>query len=138
MAGFTTNEGLNYIGNVLYKGGTQETLILGLFTNPAPPTAPALDETAVWADINQPTGTGYAEITLTQGNFSVSASGVVQYPQQTWTATANDWVPNGIFGYYIRNDNATPKLLHVQYRDEGVFFMLDGQIYTVDLSIDTS
>ncbi len=138
MPGFTPNEGLNYIGNVLYKAGTQETLIMGLFTNPAVPDASALDAGSVWTDVAQPTGTGYAEITLTTGNFAVSAAGVVTYPQQEWTAGAADWSANTVYGYYIRNDNASPKLVHVQYRDDGVFAMTEGRVYTVDLAIDTS
>jgi hypothetical protein len=133
MAGFTVDEGLAYLGNVLYKGATQENLTMGLFTN----VSATLDQTAEWTDITQPVGTGYAEITLVQGTFTVSATGVVTYPQQSWTATA-DWTTGDVYGYYIRNNNGTPVLLHVQYRDLGVFQMTNGKVYTVDLDIDTS
>ena len=133
MAGFTVDEGLAYLGNALYKGSTQEDLTMGLFTN----VGGDLDETAVWTDVTQAVGSGYAEITLVQGTFVVSATGVVTYPQQTWSAAA-DWTTGDVYGYYIRNNNGTPVLLHVQYRDLGVFQMTNGSVYTVDLDIDTS
>ena len=133
MAGITVNEGLSYFGNVLYKGATQENLTLGLFTN----AAGTLTETSAWAAVTQPSGTGYAEITLVQGTFVVSADGTVTYPQQQWTATA-DWTGGDIQGFYIRNNNGTPVLVHVQERDSGGFPMTTGRIYTVDLSVDSS
>jgi len=132
MAGFTVNEGLSYIGNVLYKAATQETFSLGLFTN-APAT---LTQTSAWAAITQPTGSGYAEKTLVAGTFTVSAAGVVTYPQEQWTA-GDTWSAD-VQGYYIRNNNASPVLIHVQYRDDGAFTMTNGKIYTVDLGVDTS
>lgn len=133
MAGFSPNEGLNYLGNIIYKGATQENLTLGLFTN----VTNDLTALSVWADVTQPSGSGYAEISLTQGNFVVSAAGVITYPQQSWTA-GDDWSPGGVYGYYVRNNAGTPKLLHVQYRDDGIFTMTTGKVYTVDLGIDTS
>ena len=133
MPGITVDEGKNYIGNVLHKGATQENVTLGLFTN----ASGTLDTTSQWSDITQPSGSGYAEISLTQGNFVVSATGVITYPQQSWTASA-DWSPGDVYGYYVRNNAGTPILLYIQYRDDGVFSMTDGQVYTVDLGIDTS
>lgn len=133
MAGFTTNEGLEYLGTIIYKGATQENLTLGLFTN----ITGDLTTASEWADVTQPTGTGYAEVSLVQGTFVVSATGVVTYPQQSWTAT-DDWTSGDVYGYYIRNNAGTPILLHVQYRDDGVFTMTEGRRYTVDLGIDTS
>jgi len=133
MAGITVNEGLEYLGNIFYKGATQEDLTLGLFVN----ASGTLDEASEWADITQPSGSGYAEISLTQGNFVVGTDGTITYPQQTWNATA-DWSPGDVYGYYIRNNAGTPVLVHIQYRDDGVFTMLNGRVYTVDLSIDTS
>lgn len=132
MAGFTVDEGLSYFGNIIYKAGTQETYTLGLFTN-----APGgLTQASAWAAVTQPTGTGYAEITLVAGTFVVSATGVVTYPQQQWTAS-DTWNAD-VQGYYVRNNNASPVLVHVQYRDDGGFTMTDGKIYTVDLGVDTS
>lgn len=133
MAGITVNEGLSYIGNVLYKAATQETFTIGLFTN----AAGTLDETSVWAGITQPAGSGYAEITLVAGTWTVDANGTVTYPQQQWTAGDN-WTGGDITGYYIRNNNGSPVLVHLEYRDAGSFAMTNGRIYTVDLSVDTS
>lgn len=133
MPGLTVNEGLSYDGKVLYKGATQEDLTIGLYVN----AAGTLILTSVWTDVTQPAGAGYAEIALVKATFVVSAIGVVTYPQQQWTAGDN-WTGGDIQGYYIRNNNATPVLVHVQDRDAGGFSMLNGRIYTVDLSIDSS
>ena len=135
MAGLTVNEGLVYFANLLYKGGTQYNLTLGLFTN----AAGTLSESSVWADITQPgTGSGYEERSLSQGSFTVDAQGDVTYsPQQQWTATA-DWTGGDVTGYYIRNQDPSPKLVHIQYRDSGTFPMTNGRVYTVDLTVDTS
>lgn len=131
MPGITVDEGRTYFGNILYKGGTQEELTLGLFTN----AAGTLTATSVWADIAQPTGTGYAEIDLSQATW-VNTNGILTYPQQQWTAAA-DWnLP--VQGYYVRNRNASPVLVHIEYRNDGGFTMLNGRIYTVDTSIDSS
>lgn len=134
MSGFTVEEGLAYFGAVLYDQSlVVENLTLGLFTN-LPGT---LTLSSVWPNVTQASGAGYAEIPLTPGTFVVDAFGVVTYPQQQWTATG-DWAAD-VQGYYIRNQAAGfPQLVHVQYRDDGGFPMTDGQIYTVDLSVDTS
>jgi hypothetical protein len=132
MAGFTANEGQSYIANVVYKAATQETYTLGLFVN----AAGVLTETSVWANVTQPSGGGYAEITLVAGSFTVDGLGVTTYPLQSWTATG-DWDAD-VYGYYIRNNNATPKLVHVEYRPGGAFTMLAGRTDQVDLSTDTS
>ncbi len=133
MAGITVNEGLAYIGGVLYTGATQEDLTIGLFVN----AAGTLTATSEWADVTQPAGAGYAEIALVQGTFVVDTDGTTTYPQQQWTATAN-WTGGDVQGYYIRNNNGSPVLLHVEYRLNGGFAMTNGRIYTVDLSVDTS
>ena len=134
MAGLTVNEGLNYIASLIYPTATRYDLTIGLLTN----AAGTLSETSAWADITQPSGTGYAEIALTNGNFSVDAQGDVTYsPQLQWTA-GSDWTGGDITGYYIRNQNASPVLVHIEYRDSGSFPMTNGRIYTVDLTVDTS
>ena len=133
MAGFTVDEGLSYISNLVHKGTTQEDLTIGLFVD----ATGVLTQTSVWTDVNEPAGSGYAEIALVQATFVVDAFGTTTYPQQSWTAAA-DWSPGGVFGYYVRNNNGTPVLLYVQYRDDGIFNMTNGKVYTVDLGIDTS
>lgn len=130
MAGFTVNEGLDYIASVVYAAGSTSTLKLGLFTN----VAGDLGLTSQWADVTQPSGSGYAEIDLATGSFSVT-DGVVTYPQQSFTASS-DWSPGDVYGYYVRT--ASGILVHAQYRDDGVFQMTEGRVFTVDLGIDTS
>lgn len=132
MTGITAYEGTQYIGNVLYKGATQEDLYLGLFTAPAVPNT-----STEWGDITQPSGTGYAEIQLTTGNFTVSALGVVTYPQQVFTA-GDDWSPGSVYGYYIRNDAGTPVILHMELLNSPPFQMTAGRKIAIDLSVDTS
>lgn len=133
MAGFTVNEGRSYLANVLYKDAANETYTLGLFTN-APAT---LTTSSAWAAVTQPAGSGYAEITLVAGTFTVDANGTVTYPQQQWTA-GDTWTGGDVQGYYVRHNNASPVLVHVQYRDEGGYTMNNGKEYIVDLDIDTS
>lgn len=131
MAGITPLEGQDYIAEVLYPQSlVAQTLILGLFTN----TSGALTESSVWANINEPTGAGYAEITLSTGSWTVNSGGVSTYPQQVWTATA-DWnLP--VYGYYVRTDEGTPRIKHFEY-NVGARTMSNGNVYTVDLSTDT-
>lgn len=132
MAGFTVNDGLEYFGNVLYKEATQETYTIGLFVN-----LPGIITTSsTWASITEPAGSGYAEITLVSGTWVVTGD-VITYPIQTWTA-GDTWSGGDVQGYYIRNNNASPVLVHAQYRDEGGFSMSSGDLYEVDLSIDSS
>ena len=133
MAGFTTDEGQEYIADLIYAAGTQETYTMGLFVN----AAGTLTTSSVWANVTQPSGTGYAEKTLVAGTFVVDSGGEVTYPQQQWTAS-DDWTGGDIQGYYIRNNAGTPRLIHVQYRDDAGFSMLTGRVYTVDLSVVTT
>lgn len=71
----TPNEGRDYIiSDRVYTTGT---LDLRLYVN----TADSLSETTVFADLTEPTGTGYAAITLS-GSFS-EADGIVTYDHGT-------------------------------------------------------
>lgn len=132
MAGFTPNEGENYIARVLYGGETRTSLTAGLFTNNTQFT-----DTVVWANITQPTGGNYAEIALTDGSFdTTSGTGVTTYPLLTWTATGSDFSAP-IYGYYIRNTEGTPKILHIEANPGGAKTVLENDSYTVDLTTDT-
>ncbi len=131
MAGITPEEGQDYIAEVLYSQDVSpQTLTLGLFTN----SAGALTETSLWANVSQPTGTGYAEVTLTAGSWGVASGGVSTFPQQSWTAGA-DWSAD-VTGYYIRTGEGTPRLLHFEY-GSAPRTMSTGNVYIVDLSTDT-
>jgi len=132
MAGITPLEGQDYIADLVYEQTlVAQALTLGLFTN----TAGILTESSVWANINEPTGTGYAEITLTAATWTIASGGVATYPLQVWTATA-DWnLP--VYGYYLRTGEGTPRLLHFEYKGAGPRTMSAGNKYSVDLSTDT-
>lgn len=129
MAGITTNEGQAYIAEAVYKQLGLD-LIIGLFTNPS-----ALSVASTWTDIVQPTGGGYAEKALVAANFTVSAGGVTTYAQQEWIASGSTMTP-AVCGYYIRTDEATPRLLHFEFNDSPRT-VADGDSYKVDLSTDT-
>lgn len=132
MAGVTPNEGQDYIAEVLYSQGTSpQGLTLGLFSN----VTDSLTETSQWASVTQASGTGYAEITLTAGSFSIASGGVATFPQQSWVAGA-DWAAD-VYGYYVRTNEGSPRLLHFEYSPQGARVMTAGNVYTVDLSTDT-
>lgn len=131
MAGITPLEGQDYIAELIYPQDlVAQTLLMGLFTNSS------LTEASVWANINEPTGGGYAEITLATGSFVVASGGVTTYPQQSWTASA-DWSPVDVYGYYVRTDEGTPRILHFELNPQGARTMTTGNQYTVDLSTNT-
>jgi len=132
MAGITPTEGQDYIAEVLYSQETVvQDLTMGLFTN----IAGNLTESSAWADITQASGSGYAEIALTAGTWTVATSGVATYPSQAWIATA-DWTGD-VLGYYLRTREGTPRILHFEYSPNGARTMLDEDIYSVDLGTNT-
>lgn len=95
MAGKLVNGGENRIANILYKATAVEaTLYLGLYTDPT--TEPA--ETAVLADLTEPTGNGYARIALTRGSWTITAD-LAEYAQQIFTASGGTW--GNVYGYFI-------------------------------------
>lgn len=132
MAGITPNEGQDYIAEVLYpKDVVPQDLIIGLFVN----TTGILTETSVWTDVTQASGTGYAEITFTDGNWSVASGGVATYPSTSWIAGAS-WAA-AVYGYYVRTGEGTPRLLHFEYSPNGSRLMTENDVYTVDPSSNT-
>jgi hypothetical protein len=127
MAGVTPTEGKTLILQLIYNQDTTDRgagLELGLFTNPS------LSEASVYADITQPTGTGYAVKTLTDGSWTVTA-GEATYAPQTWTA-GGDWTGT-VWGYYIAAKGTTNRLLHYQFDSAGRT-IVSGDSYAVDLS----
>lgn len=132
MAGITPLEGQDYIAEVLYEQSTTpQNITLGLFVN----TTGTLTESSVWANITQASGGGYAEIAFTPGTFTISSGGVATYPSQSWIATAN-WA-SAVFGYYVRTQEVTPRILHFEYSPNGSRVMENEDIYTVDFSSNT-
>lgn len=111
MPGITPNEGENLVARVIYRRDLSDrdaNMRLGLITNVT------IAETTDLASITTPTGTGYAFITLTDSNWTVTGD-TATYPQQVFTAGAGGWNPE-VQGYYIFTIAAsgTPRLLHVE------------------------
>ena len=132
MAGITPLEGQDYVAEVLYSQATvPQTLIMGLFVN----TTGVLTESSAWADISQASGTDYAVITLTAGSWSVASGGVATYPSVSWIAGDSWALP--VYGYYVRTNEGTPRLLHFEYSPNGSRTMTENDVYTVDPSSNT-
>ena len=84
MAGFLPDEGETLVANLLFKNADVDRgtgLDLVLFTNASP------GETITAATLTQPTGTGYAAISLTDGSWTVTGD-TASYAQQTFTGGA--------------------------------------------------
>ena len=114
MAGILSNEGKALIakwlcGNVVTDKGTN--LQLGLFTN-----ASVVEATAL-GSITEPTGGGYARITLTDGTWTGAAE-TRTYAEQTWTATGSA-MTGSIYGAFICTTGATPRLLFSEINPAG-------------------
>ena len=74
-----------------------ENLVLRLYTNDITPA-----ETDTAASYTEATFTGYAAITLTAANWTVTegAPSDASYAQQTFTSSA-DQTPQSVYGYYF-------------------------------------
>ena len=109
MAGFTPNEGEALIADLVCKRALTDRnadLELGLFTNAA------ADETTTHAAITEPSGTGYARITLTDASWT-GAADARAYALQTFTAGAGGW-SGSIYGYFICTTGATKRVLWME------------------------
>lgn len=135
MAGFTPNEGETLIANVIHKrthADRDATLELGLFTNTG------ADETLTHAAVTEPTGTGYARITLTDASWSVT-NDVASYAQQTFTGGAGGWT-GSIKGYFINtvSSGGTKRLLYVEIDAAGPYTINENDTYKITPSITIS
>ena len=131
MAGFTPNEGENLVANILYKRTLTDRdadLELGLFTNAS------VDETTTHAAVTEPTGGGYARITLTDASWSVTAD-TASYAQQTFTATGSAYVGT-VKGYFVATKAAggTKRLLHIEVDASGPYTMNTNDTYKITLN----
>lgn len=109
MPGITPDEGEALIGRILYRRDLADRaadLRLGLFTNNT------VTEATTLSSITEPTGTGYARITLTDANWTVNVD-TTTHPQQIFTAGAGGWTPE-VQGYFIATQGTTPRLLHIE------------------------
>jgi hypothetical protein len=131
MAGFTPDEGETLIAQVIHQRTHTDrpaNLQLGLFTNVTPA------ETITHATITEPTGTGYARITLTDASWNVTGA-VASYAQQTFTGGAGGWT-GSIQGYFIcTTTGGTQRLLYVEVDAAGPYTIAAGDTYKITPSI---
>ena len=132
MAGFTPNEGETLIAQVIHQrthADRDADLELGLFTNAAP------TETITEATITEPTGTGYARITLTDASWSIT-NDVASYAQQTFTGGAGGWT-GSIYGYFIasKSSGGPPRLLYVEIDGNGPYTINENDTYKITPNI---
>ena len=109
------DEGENRILNILLGAtAVDATLYLGLYTNTTEPA-----ETANLAAITEPSGNGYARISLSRGaNWTISGD-LATYLEQTFTATG---VWGNVYGYFIAtSSDGTGKLLFVEQFSNGPY-----------------
>lgn len=128
MAGFVPNEGEALIADMVFKRVLTDRdadLELGLFTNVAP------GETIDEASLTEPTGTGYARITLTDGSWT-GAADARAYAQQTFTGGAGGWT-GSIQGYFIATKAAggTQRILCIEVDGAGPYTIGEGDTYKI-------
>jgi hypothetical protein len=128
MAGFVPDEGEALIANLVCKRTLTDRdadLELGLFTNSSP------GETLVLASITEPSGTGYARITLTDASWTGTADARA-YAQQTFTAGAGGWT-GSVRGYFIATKAAggTKRLVFIEEDGAGPYTMAANDTYKV-------
>jgi hypothetical protein len=131
MAGFTPNEGEELIAQLIHQrthADRPADLELGLFTDAAP------GETITEATITEPTGGGYARITLTDASWNVT-NDVASYAQQTFTVTGTDY-DNDVVGYFIATTSGgTQRLLYVEIDAAGPYDMNVDDTYKITPNI---
>lgn len=135
MAGFVPNEGEAMVADAIMKRSLTDRdadLELGLFTDAAP------GETITEATITEPTGTGYARITLTDASWTGTGD-TRAYAQQTFTGGAGGWTGD-VVGYFIATKSAggTPRLLFVEIDANGPYTINENDTYKVTPNISVA
>lgn len=126
MAGFLPNEGEAMIADQVMKNVTTDRgtdLELLLFTNVAP------GETITEATLTEPTGTGYARITLTDASWTGSADARA-YAQQTFTGGAGGWT-GSIQGYAVVSKGTTPRIVAIEVDPSGPYTIAENDTYKI-------
>ncbi len=128
MAGFVPNEGEAAIADIVCKRSLTDRdadLELGLFTNAA------AGETTTHAAITEPTGTGYARITLTDASWT-GAADARAYAKQTFTGGAGGWT-GSVYGYFIATKAAggTKRVLFMEIDPSGPYTIAANDTYDV-------
>lgn len=132
MAGFVPNEGEAAIGQLTYGRITTDygaDMQLGLFTNVAP------GETITEATLTEPTGTGYARKTLTDGSWT-GAADVRSYAEQVFTGGAGGWT-GSIQGYFIVTNGTTQRITAIEVDSAGPYTIGEDDTYSITPNIAT-
>lgn len=131
-AGIVPNEGETLMGQVIFQRthvDRDATLELGLFTNAS------IDDTITEATLTEPSGTGYARITLTDASWSVTG-GVASYAQQTFTGGAGGWT-GSIQGYFIASvsGGGTQRIICIEVDGNGPYTINENDTYKITPNI---
>lgn len=132
MADFIPTEGINFLAALAVDNVDTDRgagLDLVLFTNAG------LTATATAAGLTQPTGTGYAPITLADASWTGAAASRV-YAKQEWTAGAGGFSAD-IEGWAIVTKGTTPRILAMGTEDTP-YTMSEGNKYAVTPTIQFS
>lgn len=119
MAGIMHNEGENRVLNILFEATAVENYELRLFT--VPTIAPV--ETEVFTDFTEPSGNGYAAITLTRGTDWGVAADLATAVQKTFTASGGNW--GNTYGYFIVVPSSHEVIFSELFSD-GPYNVVDG------------
>lgn len=133
LVGFLPNEGETLVGNLVFKNADVDrgsSTELGLFTNVAP------GETITEATITEPTGTGYARISLTDASWSVVAD-LASYALQTFTAGAGGWT-GSVQGYFIATTGTTARLVAIEVDSNGPYTFAENDTYDITPQVTVS
>ena len=133
MAGFTPNEGETLVANLVVKGADDDrgtSTLLVLFTNTSP------GESITAATLDQPTGTGYAPITLVDDTWTVTGD-TASYALQTFTAGSGGFT-GSVQGYAILTTGSVPRILTIEVDTNGPYTFNENDTYDVTPNITVS
>lgn len=134
MAGVTCDEGAKVIADYFYLGTSADRgttgLRLGLFTNPV--NLATLKVMAL-TSITEPTGGGYARITLPSASWT-GTNNTKTYPLQTFTVGAGGYTGQ-VYGYFLASSGTVPRLMHIEIDPSGPYTLNAGDHYDVTLNI---
>ena len=128
MPGFIPDEGETLLARVIHLRthvDRDADFELGLFTNVG------VGETITEATITEPTGAGYARITLTDASWSISGR-ESQYTQQTFTGGAGGWT-GAVQGYFVCTKSAggTKRIVYIEVDPNGPYSIVENDTYKV-------
>jgi hypothetical protein len=133
MAGIMTTEGETLMAEVVHQRihiDRDADLLLGLFTNVG------ADDSLTEATVTEPSGTGYARITLTDATWNVTAD-TADYAQQTFTGGAGGWTGD-VYGYFVASQGTTARLLYLEIDSGGSYTINENDTYKITLNITIS